>query len=116
MDTLCSIPFQARPNLILDQVTEAQLIYDHFIGLCDKEEEARNSTIDAIMDTAVNCGIILTAVLEEPPTPQELTAIDKYLVGRTIVSSQHKKHLQLCGANGICEYYRVHMPYCSPLH
>ena len=90
--------------LIKDQVAEAQMLYDHFVAMYDTEKEAQESTIDAIMDTSIICGIILTAVLEEPHTPRTLTAIEKFHVGRTIISNSRMSHLQFRSANSLCEY------------
>ena len=90
--------------LIKDQVAEAQMLYDHFVAMYDTEKEAQESTIDAIMDTSIICGIILTAVLEEPHTPRTLTAIEKFHVGRTIISNSRMSHLQFRSANSLCEF------------
>ena len=90
--------------LINDLVEEAKLIYNHFIEKYATEKEAQESTIDAIMDTSIICGIVLTAVLEEPCTPRTLTAIEKFHVGRTIITNSRMSHLQFRSANSLCEY------------
>jgi hypothetical protein len=103
--------------LIKDQVAEAQIIYNHFIEKYATEKEAQESTIDAIMDTSIICGIILTAVLEEPCTPRTLTAIEKFHVGRTIITNSRMSHLQFRSANSLCEYnmHRMHPIDTCPL-
>lgn len=97
--------FVARrnPTLVKALVDQAQEQYDYQLSLNQPEPEARDATVDCLVELNTIPGIIIEVMEEVTATGKHLSTVHEYLIGRTVRISRQDGQLSFVTGGNMCK-------------
>jgi len=95
---------RSNPTLVQALVDQAQEQYDYQLSLNQPEPEARDATVDCLVELNTIPRIIIIEVMEEvTATGKHLSTVDEYLIGRAVRISRQDGQLSFVTGGNMCK-------------